>query len=198
MNWDPVLNELARVVLLAFVVERALAVVFDMERVEPALKSRDLKPPIAIGVSILLCFGLEVNLISVMAAKTAATAGGPEAIAGGTPLLASSHMIWMGKLLTGLVVAGGSAGAVKLFQDVLGLRRSLRDENKAAEATEREAKSLEARARAEKARAEIVGAQADTLQSTARISASSAPVDPADAALEARIAERKRKIQRGE
>jgi len=181
MDWETVVNELIKVVLLAFFIERALAVIFDMERVEPALERRDLKPVIAMTVSIALCYGLKINVIGAMAAVDAPLAG---------------RLEWLGFALTGLVVAGGSAGAVKLFQDVLGLRRSVRDETKRTDEAQRIAQTLEAQARGERAQAQIAGARADMVDSSARL-ASTMSNDPEEQALESRIVQRELKIQRG-
>lgn len=179
MNWDAVVNELIKVVLLAFFVERALAVIFDMERVEPVIQRHDLKPVIAMAVSIALCYGLQINIIGKL---------GP-----GSPL--ASSMEWLGIAVTGLVVAGGSAGAVKLFQDVLGFRRSVRDDAKQLEQEKHAAEILEAKARAERATTQIADARASLLGTTMRLAGT--PADQEELALETRIAERELKIRRG-
>jgi hypothetical protein len=182
MNWEPVIDALIKVVLLAFFVERALAVIFDMERVEPMIRRNDLKPVVAMAVSIALCFGLNIDAVSPLAPESA--------------LLKSTHSSWLAVTLSGLIVAGGSAGAVKLFQDVLGFRRSVRDETKQVEHAQRAAETLEATARAERASAEIAAARVDIATAGARMG------DPAshltDLALESRIADRQLKIRRGE
>src|SRR3546814_17136261 len=77
----------------------------------------DQKAMIAIGVSAAICFLLNFDIITLIP-KVCADCGF------GTNRLPP----WVGTLLTGFVVAGGSAGAVKLFQDVLGFRRSIREE----------------------------------------------------------------------
>ena len=180
-QWELLTTDLVLVVLLAFLVERALAVFFDMEKVEPVVSRHDLKPVLAMIVSVALCYGLEINLIAAMAKN-------------GAPL--KETVSFVGYVITGLIVAGGAAGAVKLFQDVLGLRRSLRDENKKADEAKREAETLEARARSEEAEAKITKARADVAASTARI-ASTTALAPEDVELDARIAMRQLKIQRG-
>lgn len=131
------------------------------------------------AVSIALCYGLQINVVGML---------GP-----GSPL--ASSMEWLSIAMTGLVVAGGSAGAVKLFQDVLGFRRSTRDEAKQLEQEKRAAEILEAKARAEGATATIANARADLLITSARLAG--APPDADELALENRIAERQLKIRRG-
>lgn len=182
MNWEPIVNELIKVVLLAFMVERGLAVIFDMERVEPALARKDLKPVIAMVVSVALCYGLKIDVIGKLASQGAALSGSLE---------------WLGYGLTGLVVAGGSAGAVKLFQDVLGFRRSVRDETKQADQAKRSAEILEAQARGERAQAQIAGARAEIMDTTSRLASGTIGLTPEERELESRILERQLKIKRG-
>lgn len=184
-NWDLVTQALIKVVILSFLVERALAVVFEMERLEPALKRNDLKPAIAIIVSVLACFALQIDAVSPLGTE-------------GALLDKQSGIEWLGFLLTGMVVAGGSAGAVKLFQDVLGFKRSSRDQLKALEAVNQQAATAEAEARLEKAKAEAAGARAAMVAASARGVASIGQGDsPEQQILTARIAERDLKIARG-
>ena len=182
-EWDLVTQALIKVVILAFLVERALAVVFDMEKVEPFLKRKDLKPTIAIVVSVLACFLLKIDAISPLGDK-------------GAFLANDSAVKWLGYLLTGLVVAGGSVGAIKLFQDILGFRRSSRDQLKAVEAVNQQAEIAEAQARLEKAKADIAGAQASVTAAVAGV-ITLAGDTPEQQILAARIAERDLKLARG-
>jgi hypothetical protein len=66
---------------------------------------------------------------------------------------ASAGASWPDILLTAAVVAGGSAGAIKLFQDVLGFSKTARDAAK--DAREAEAQARLSRAQTEKAEAEL-------------------------------------------
>lgn len=116
----------------------------------------------------------------------------------GAALAGDSSLTWLGYLLTGLVVVGGSAGAVKLFQDVLGFRRTTRDQLKELAAVERLATLTEAEARAEKAKADIAGARAAMVRVTARSASPLTPgATPEQQILLARMAERDLKIARG-
>ena len=184
MNWDSVFDALIKVVVLAFLIERALAVIFDMEKLEPILKDWDLKPIVAIIVSIVACFGLQLDALSPLRADTTSTA---------------TDLGRIGYFLTGLVVAGGSAGAVKLFQDVLGFRRSSRDELKALKAARHEAEFNEAVARVEIAKAEISDARAVQASASARVAAGAYTASsPEQQILIARMADRDLKLLRGE
>jgi hypothetical protein len=181
MQWDAVIDALIKVVVLAFLVERALAIIFDMKWIAPRLERGDLKPFIAIVVSITACFLLRIDALSPLA-----------------PDLAEPERLGrIGYFLTGLVVAGGSAGAVKLFQDVLGFRRTSREQLKAVDALERQAAMEEAEARVEKAKAEKAVAQATEKVASFQAVMPSTPVGGVrESMLAARMALRDMKIGR--
>lgn len=184
-SWNLLTEALIKVVILAFLIERALVVIFEMEKFEPTLKDKDLKGPIAILVSIAACAVLQIDAFGPLGGKDG-------------PIGSGGAFHWISYFLTGLVVAGGSAGAVKLFQDVLGFRRTSRDELKRIETTEREAQETEAMARVEKAKAEIANARAATVGATALVSLPGALSNtPERQIFAARIAERDLKIARG-
>lgn len=132
---DKLIQGLVVVVLLSFIIERALAVFFDMEKLRDRLSKYDLKPWISIVVSIAVCGFLQFDILRVLT----------EADVMGVKL--GTVPPWLGIGLTGLTVAGGSAGAVKLFQDVLGLRRTTRDEQRKVAMEEQAAALEEAKAR---------------------------------------------------
>lgn len=155
---DPVLNAMIILVILSMIIERALAIVFDMEKLQPAIKKFDLKPIVAIVVSVLVCGVMGFNLPQVLVSTCGAECT-PDGFKDGA---------WkgLGIVLTGFVVAGGSAGAVKLFQDILGFRRSTRDAAKQLADSEREAAKAEAEARLAKAEAEKKMAETQKLMAT--------------------------------
>lgn len=183
-NADAVIEALIKVVILSFLIERALAVVFDMDTMDKRLR-RDGKPLVAILVSIAACFVLQLDAVSPLGST-------------GAFLAAGSSVKWLGYLLTGLVVAGGSAGAVKLFQDVLGFRRSTRDQAKETERIESEAAKAQAEARLETAKAQIVTARSVIAGADARVAAAAYAGDsPEQQILVARMAERDLRLARG-
>jgi len=180
-QWDAVTHALIKVVILSFLIERALAVIFDMERFEPVLNVKDAKAPIAIAVSIAACVTLGIDAIGPLRGRDALT-----------------DFRFLGEVLTGLVVAGGSAGAVKLFQDVLGFRRTSREQLRQVEKLEHEAEKAEANARLQKAEAEAVTARARVVDTAARISAPKGrPESAKEQMLAVRIAARDIKIAQG-
>lgn len=144
MTGDALIDALIIVVLLAFVLERALAVVFEIRRIEQVTSDYDIKPLIAAIVSIAICAGINLNLLQAIA----------ESCDGCNDVTFATSWGWfVGVAVTGLVAAGGSAGAVKLFQDVLGFRRSSRDASKELKAIADKADQAEAEARMARAEA---------------------------------------------
>ena len=125
---------LFRLALLSIFVERALSVVFDWQGWGKYLSDYNLKAPIGATVSILICLILPFDVLRLF--------GNP-----GTPPSV------VGAVFSGLIVAGGSAGSIKLFQDVLGFSKQARDAANAA-------KSLHAEADKEEAQARLLAAQA--------------------------------------
>lgn len=108
VNWPVLLEALSVLVVLAMLVERALAQLFDshwflaieLERSDRGLGS--FKPLIAFVVSAAICALWNFDVVTI--------------------LLGNQVDTLLGAILTGGVVAGGSKGAMKLFQDVLGWR----------------------------------------------------------------------------
>lgn len=123
---DQILEALFAVVLLSFVVERALAVVFELPYVDREIhvvpnpddpaRPRSIKGYIAAAVSIAICMAAGLNLPDAIFRTAGDAASDADALSGS-----------LGAILTGLVVAGGSQASVKLFQDVLGVSRERRD-----------------------------------------------------------------------
>jgi hypothetical protein len=73
MSPDVVSDALIRIVILAFVIERGLGVLFQVKKVDEWLSEgeRDLKPWIAIVVSIFACYGLHLNILAAIAPEGA-------------------------------------------------------------------------------------------------------------------------------
>lgn len=108
LNWGTLFEILALVIVLSFVVERTLAVVFE-SRPYVAVNARrsaegkgSYKALIAFIVSVLVCILWQVDIMAV--------------------LLTNGHVSIVGNLVTGGVVAGGSKASIKLFHDVLGVK----------------------------------------------------------------------------
>lgn len=104
---------LFQVVLIAMLVERALSLVFEADPIENVLKRRfsgyAMKEVIALGVSWLAVSQSQLDMLAVIR------------------MAAPNDGFWsVGYFLTAAVVAGGSKGAMILFQDVLGFSKENR------------------------------------------------------------------------
>lgn len=120
LDWERTFEALTIVVVLAFVVERALALLFESDPLIRHLECRGLKEGIALVVSIAVCWTWKFDAVSMF-------------------LLTEQTSI-PGYILTGAVVAGGSKASIKLFHDVFNIRSSsseLRYDIRAAAAADR-------------------------------------------------------------
>ncbi len=105
--WGPILEEIGFVVIAAFILERALAVPFEWGAIHDFLKCWKLRLPIAYLVAYVIAVEAKLDLVEVLA-----KASDPKA---------TSQNI--GVIVTAAVIAGGSKGAILLFQGVLGFGR---------------------------------------------------------------------------
>ncbi len=99
VDWDQLLEVMAAVVVLSFVVERGLALIFEHRLYVARFKGAGLKAPIAFGVALLICISWDFDLVSV--------------------LLKSDAVGFVGMVLTAGVIAGGSKASIKLFRDLM-------------------------------------------------------------------------------
>lgn len=92
-----------KVILLSFVVERALTVLFETRTFFPWLEqNRGWKTSIAYGVSIAVCIYWKIDLLGA--------------------LFSNGRQDLPGYILTAAVIAGGSKASVKLFRDYFDIR----------------------------------------------------------------------------
>jgi len=108
INWDTLAEALAVVVVLSFVVERALSLVFEHRRFIERFDESNVKELIALCVSLGVVIKWKFDLISI--------------------IFIGDKNTFLGYIITAGVIAGGSKGAVKLFHDVLGMKSSARVE----------------------------------------------------------------------
>ncbi|MBK9175254.1 MAG: hypothetical protein IPM46_02725 [Flavobacteriales bacterium] len=130
LDFERVSEVLITILILAMLIERALALVFEsrvfIERVaytvrhegpskdgaitEARPRNRGIKEIIALGVSLGVCWWWDFDALSV--------------------LLPVSHnkMTLLGMFITAMIIAGGSKGAAKLFSDWMGIKSSAQKE----------------------------------------------------------------------
>ncbi len=106
-QYEAVLGALALLVILAMLLERALAVIFEWSVFRDWLKEKGLRVPIALVASYTVCVWGQFDVFSVVFAKTGGYSGA----------------FSFGTFATAAVIAGGSKGAILLFQGVLGFGR---------------------------------------------------------------------------
>ena len=151
MSLDTVVSALATLVLVATIVERVLAFIFEHDwfvRLTTLIDESEtrvskwpgLKGVLALAASLAISFGYGFDILGV--------------------LFPNANNEVIGKLATGFVIAGGSAGALSILQGYLGLDKESRD----AIIEARKAKAVSAKQVAELSAAE---AQAKLAKATA-------------------------------
>ena len=129
---------LAQLVVIAFLLERVLAFVFEYHWMK-ALTDRynGIKGPLALGLAWLVCYLYNFDVLAMLFA----------------PRDAEPVPTQLGVVITAGIVAGGSAGAISLFQGVLNFGKESRDKLISA-------KKLKASAQEDVAEAEALRARA--------------------------------------
>lgn len=135
-----VLFSLFQLVVLSLVLERGMFIAFDIKWWRDKIDS-GAKAAITIGVAVVICFIHDFDIIARVTDSD------------------KSETI-IGIFLSGMIVAGGSAGAKRLMQDFLSLSRAARDQKKAEE-----------QAQLKEAQAQQARAEADALEAKARLAA---------------------------
>lgn len=102
LDWDRVVEALATIVVLSFLLERALSVVFEHRYYIRTADERGLKEFIAFGLALFVCWHWEFDAVGI--------------------ILLHDHTTFVGELVTAGVIAGGSKGSVKLFRDLMNWR----------------------------------------------------------------------------
>jgi hypothetical protein len=101
LDWDRLSEVLTVIVVLAFILERALALLFEQKIFVDKFSGRGVKEPIAFVVALLVCWKWNFDALSM------------------TLLTDKTNLI--GEIITAGVIAGGSKGSLKLFRDVMGI-----------------------------------------------------------------------------
>jgi hypothetical protein len=106
VNGDEVFKIVWVITVLAFMIERALAILFEHRlwiKLEDKWGIKGLKELVAIALAYNLCAWASFDALALMFHKESS---------------------WHSVLITALVVAGGSKGAVKLMQGYLGIKKA--------------------------------------------------------------------------
>jgi hypothetical protein len=104
LDWERVGEVLAAIVVLSFVLERALSLIFESKFFIKLFEGKGVKEWIAGGVCVAVCILWKFDAISM--------------------IVLTDHTTLFGEIVTGGVIAGGSKASLKLFHDVLDVRSS--------------------------------------------------------------------------
>ena len=118
-QYEKLLGALTMLVILSLVLERALAVFFEWGVWRDWISERHLRAPVAFVASYWVCIWADFDVLAVMFAKSGGYSGD----------------FSFGTFATAAVVAGGSKGAILLFQGVLGFGREAVKERIAAKSS---------------------------------------------------------------
>lgn len=101
VDWQQTSEVLICIVVLAFIVERALSLIFESKLYITLCGNWSVKEFISLGVSFVITSIWSFDALSV--------------------ILHGDKPTFMGRLLTAGVIAGGSKASLKLFRDVMGV-----------------------------------------------------------------------------
>jgi hypothetical protein len=104
LDWERVGEVLTAVIVLSFILERALAVLFESRQFIKRFEGKGVKEWIAVMVCVAVCIKWKFDAISM--------------------IILTDRTTIFGEILTGCVIAGGSKASMKLFQDVMDVRSS--------------------------------------------------------------------------
>ena len=110
IDWERLFEVLVAIVVVAFLLERALALLFETRVFIKRAQGKSLKELIAFVVGVLVCWYWDFDAFSMIFLKAKVTI--------------------LGVVITGGIVAGGSKASVKLFRDLLGFKSTAEADRK--------------------------------------------------------------------
>lgn len=110
IDWERLFEVLVAIVVVAFLLERALALLFETRVFIKRAQGKSLKELIAFVVGVLVCWYWDFDAFSMIFLKEEVTI--------------------LGVVITGGIVAGGSKASVKLFRDLLGFKSTAEADRK--------------------------------------------------------------------
>ncbi|MBN2520203.1 MAG: hypothetical protein JXB17_06850 [Bacteroidales bacterium] len=108
LDWERLGEVLIAIVVLSFLIERALALLFESRFFIKRFKGRSIKELIALIVGATICWYWDFDALSMIFLKESVTI--------------------FGAILTGAIIAGGSKASIKLFKDIMGVKSSAQSE----------------------------------------------------------------------
>jgi len=108
INTTAILDSFMLLTILAVLVERSLALVFEQKHIIKLIKNKAIKEIIAFSVCFFVCKLWQIDVISFMTN--------------------TQGVKTLGFILTAAAIAGGSKASIKLFQDVIGINKMQKDQ----------------------------------------------------------------------
>jgi hypothetical protein len=158
------LGAMAKLVVLSIMLERAMAFVFEHDWFvrltsrlvpDPADATKQIRESRLPGIKGIVALAFAMSLTTLYGFDVLG-------------VLFNTTPSTMGMLLTGLVAAGGSAGAIAVFQGFLSLNKETRDAMVAARKAEAEEAKETAELRAKTAEANRIRAEAEKVEAETR------------------------------
>jgi len=106
-HFQRIIPPLTILIILSFMLERALFLVFDYRWFARHLSGKGLKTPIAFATSYLVCYSYDYDILQVVFKEESSTV--------------------LGLLLTSMIAAGGSKGAMSILTTFLNIKPAPRD-----------------------------------------------------------------------
>lgn len=104
LDWERVFEALVAIIVLSFLIERALSPLFESKPFVVYLDKPGVKEIIALVLCIAGCLWWQFDVISMIVLRESTTIPGA--------------------VVTGAVIAGGSKASIKLFHDILNIKSS--------------------------------------------------------------------------
>lgn len=104
IDWPKLIEVMVMIVVLSFLIERALSPLFESRFYVNRLQGKNLKEVIAFAGGALVCWYWDFDAFSVLMTREKTTL--------------------LGAVLTGAIIAGGSKASIKLFRDLMKFRSS--------------------------------------------------------------------------
>ena len=112
LDWERTFEVLSAVVILSFIVERGLALIFEHRLYVEKAAGKGLKEAVSFLLSLGICVYWEFDALSM--------------------IILAEQTSFPGYIVTAGVIAGGSKASVKLFRDILGFQSTAYQQAKAA------------------------------------------------------------------
>ncbi len=111
LDWERTFEVLVTIVVLAFLIERGLSIIFENRLFIKHCEDKGTKEFISLFVCALVCFLWKFDALSI--------------------IILADKTNFLGYVITGAIISGGSKASVKLFRDVLGFMSSAEKERQA-------------------------------------------------------------------